>query len=65
MLCDTDSVSCLHARNLNRKGFLPLIANMLFVSIHFSLEKVFVRFPAFVNLLSCVIFELNKFTYVG
>ena len=31
------------------KGFLPLIANMLFVSMNFSLEKVFVIFPAFVN----------------
>ena len=37
-------VSCLHARNWNRKGFLPLISNILFVSIHFTLEKVFVTF---------------------
>ena len=41
MLCDTDCETCLHVRNLNRKGFLPLIANILFVSINFSLEKVF------------------------
>ena len=40
--------------------FLPLIANMLFVSINYSPEKVFVRFPAFLNLSCCVIFELNK-----
>ena len=49
MLCDTDCVPCLHARNWNTKGFLPLIANMLFVSINFSLEKVLVIFPAFVK----------------
>ena len=63
MLCDTDCVSCLHARYRNRKG-LPRKANILFVSINFSLEKAFVRFPAFVN-LTCVIFKLNKFAYVG
>ena len=38
---------------------------MLFVSINLSLEKVFVRFSAFVNLSCCVILELNKFAYVG
>ena len=64
MLCDTDCVSCLHARNGNRKGFLPLMANVLFVSINHSLEKVFVRFPALEN-SCCVIFELNKFAYMG
>ena len=42
MLCDTNCVSYLHACNGNRKGFLLLTANMLFVSINFSLEKVFV-----------------------
>ena len=50
MLCDTDCVSCLHASNWIRKGFFPLIANMLFVLINFSLEKIFVIFPAFANL---------------
>ena len=30
---DTKWVSCFHARNEIRKGFLPLIASMLFVSI--------------------------------
>ena len=41
---------------------LPLIVNMLFVSINFSLEKDFAEiFPAFVNFN---IFELNKFAYV-
>ena len=38
---------------------------MLFVSINFSLEKIFVRLPAFVNLSCCVIFELKKFACVG
>ena len=56
-------LACTHAIEIGRI-FLPLIANMLFVSIKFSLEKVFVTFSAFVN-LSCVIFELNKFAYVG
>ena len=50
MLCDTD-VFRLHARNSNRKGFLALIANMLFVSINFSLQKIFLRFPPFVNFI--------------
>ena len=35
--------ACMQLK-LNRKGFLPLIANILFVSINFMLEKVFVRF---------------------
>ena len=35
------------------------MANM-FVSINYSLEKVFVRLPAFVNLSCCVIFELKS-----
>ena len=39
---------CTHGIEIGRV-FLPLIANMLFVSITFSLEKVFVRFSAFVN----------------
>ena len=43
---------------------MPLIANMLFVSIHYSLEKVFVIF-SFVNLSCHVLLELNKFAYVG
>ena len=38
---------------------------MLFVSIIVSLEKVFVRFPAFVNLSCYVILEFNNFLYVG
>ena len=33
-----------HARNWNRKRFLPLIANVLFVSINVTLEKVCVWF---------------------
>ena len=33
----------LHARNKIGRGFLPLMANM-FLSITFSLEKVFKRF---------------------
>ena len=33
---------CTHATS--RKGILPLIANILFVSINFTLEKVFVTF---------------------
>ena len=37
---------------------------MLLVLIHFSLEKVFVGF-SFVNSSCCVIFEFNKFEYVG
>ena len=62
MLCDC--VFRLHARNCNRKGFLPLIANMLLVSINVSLENISVKFPAFVNLSCCVIFELSKFAYM-
>ena len=54
----------LHARNWNKKRFLPLIANMLFVSINVSVEKICVKFPASVNLSCCVIFELNKFAYM-
>ena len=38
---------CTHEIEIGR--VLPLIANMLFVSVHFSLEKVFVIFPAFLN----------------
>ena len=37
------SLVCTHAIEIGR-GFLPLIANMLFVSINFTLEKAFVRF---------------------
>ena len=48
---------CTLARNWNRKGFAPLIiiANILFVSINFSLEKVLVSFPALLNfkIMSC------------
>ena len=58
MLCDC--VFRLHAR----KGFLPLIANMLLVSINVSVENISVKFPAFVNLSCCVIFELSKFAYM-
>ena len=36
---------------------------MLFVSINVSLEKISVKFPPFVNVSCCVIFELNKFAY--
>ena len=56
----TDKIGFLvftHA--MKKEGFLPLIANMLFVSINFSLEKV-----AFMNSSCCVIFDLNKFAYV-
>ena len=42
------SLVCMHAIEIGRV-FLPLIANMLFVSINFSLEKDFVIFPVFVN----------------
>ena len=43
------SLVCTHAIE-NRKVFLPLIINMLFVSINFSLEKDFAEiFPAFAN----------------
>ena len=42
---------------------MPLTANMLFVSISVSLEKISVKFPPFVN-SRCVIFELNKFAYM-
>ena len=62
------SLVCTHAIEIGiGRFFLPLIVNMLFVSINFSLEKDFVEiFPAFVNLISCcVIFELNKFAYMG
>ena len=61
MLCDC--VFRLHARKIGRVSCL-LIANMLFVSINVSLEKISVKFPAFVNLSCCVIFELNKFAYM-
>ena len=44
---------------MKQEGDLPFIANMLFVSIIFLLEKV-----AFMNSSCCVIFELNKFAYV-
>ena len=43
------SLVCTHAIEIGR-FFLPLIVNMLFVSINFSLEKDFAEiFPAFVN----------------
>ena len=42
------SLVCMHAIEIGR-GFLPLIAIMLFVSINFSLEKDFVIFQVFVN----------------
>ena len=49
MRCDTDCVSvCTHGIEIARI-FLPPKANMLFVSIDFSLEKDFVIFSAFVN----------------
>ena len=42
------SLVCTHAIEIGRV-FLPIIANVLFVSINFSLEKDFVVFPAFVK----------------
>ena len=44
------SLVCTHAIEIGR-FFLPLIVNMLFVSINFSLEKDFFAeiFSAFVN----------------
>ena len=43
------SLVCTHAIEIGR-FFLPLIVNMLFVSINFSLEKDFAEIlPAFVN----------------
>ena len=54
---------CTHATEIGRVSCL-LIANMLFVSINVSLEKISVKFPACVNLSCCVIFELNKFAYM-
>ena len=58
-----EGLGALKHTQWNRKGFFPQIANMLFVSINFSLEKVFARF-SFVN-SSFVRFELNKFAYMG
>ena len=49
MLCDC--VFHLHARNRNRKSFLPLVTNMLLVSINVSMENISVKFPAFVNFI--------------
>ena len=57
------SLVCTHAIEIGLKVFLPLIVNMLFVSINFSLEKDFAEiFPAFVNfnIMLCN----NKFAYV-
>ena len=45
---------------MNRAGFLPLIANMLFVSKTFSLEKM-----AFMNSSCCVICELNWIVFMA
>ena len=56
MLSDTDCVSRLHPRNLNRKGILPLIANMLFVSIIFLAGKDFCEISTF-----CVFIMLCNF----
>ena len=55
MVISHDWVSYFHARNEIERVFLPLKENMLFVSINFSPEKVFVRFPAFVNSTFCSI----------
>ena len=49
---------CTYAFEIGRV-FLPLIANILFVSIYFTVEKAFVRFFG-----RCVIFELNYSAYV-
>ena len=46
---------CTHEIEIGRV-LLPLIANMLFVSKNFSLEKVFVRFSAVVDSSCCVIY---------
>ena len=53
-------LGCTHAIEIGMV-FLPLVANMIFVSINFSLETIFVKFSPFVNLSCFVIFELNKF----
>ena len=37
---------------------------MLLVSRNVSVENISVKFPAFVNLSCCVIFELSKFAYM-
>ena len=58
-----ESFVCTHAIEIGRV-FLPLIANVLFVSINVSLEKISVRFLPFVNLSCCVLFDFNKFAYL-
>ena len=46
--------------------FLPLIGNMLFVSMKKRMEMVFGRFCGFIIMFElCVIFERRKITYVG
>ena len=57
---DTECVGSLFARTQrNGKRFSPLRENMLFVSIHFSLEKDSVVFSAFVNynIMLCIEFS--------
>ena len=55
----------MHAIEI-RKGLLPLKANLLFVSIIFMLENVFVRFPAFLNFnIMCNFQAKQNFAYVG
>ena len=48
----------------NRKAFSSNSKYVVCFNKFFA-GKGFVRFPAFVNLSSCVIFQLNKFAFVG
>ena len=41
LVFDTDCVACLHRRNETGKFFLPLIANMLFVSMRKGWKRYF------------------------
>ena len=64
MVCATDCF--LFARmQLKQEGAFASNSKYVVCLNNFSLEKVFVRFPAFANSSCCVIFELKKFVYVG
>jgi len=61
MVLDTECVACLRRSNGTGKFLFATIANMLFV----SMRKGWKRYLGGFEDLSCVIFERNKFAYVG
>ena len=66
MVFDTECVPCWHRRNGTGKFVFATNSKYAVCFDEKRMEKVFRRFCRFIIMFeSCVIFELNKFAYVG